>query len=346
MANFVSELQVGAKLGNGAFGEVFKGQDPAHGVVAVKFLRRGALHDDAAWLKYKASYLAEAQNLAKATHRNVVQVHHVVEAADGNSVVICMAFCSGGSLQTYYERGPMPLLAVRKVGTEVLMGLGAMHARGLIHRDIKPANILLNGRGEAQISDFGLVTDNILFGYASQAGYSDHIAYEVWNGKGTSIKSDVWALGMTLYRLLHGQLWHEAAPCPRDIVANGGFANTLTWLPHIPKAWRRVIRKMLNDDDSARYQNAAQALAGLANLPVSPNWETRVAPDLVRWECLKGSRRIVVEWKRHSARKHEWRAWSEPTGQGRSRQLGSSKGVIGGAQAKKELDDFFETINP
>lgn len=341
MADYVSDLKLGAKLGNGAFGDVFKATDPAHGDVAVKVLARKAYHDDAKWPGFKAGYLGEAQNLSKASHRNVVQVHHVVEAQDGDSVYICMAFCPGGSLQAHFENGPSNLVFVRKVGTEVLMGLGAMHARGMIHRDIKPANILLNAKGEAQISDFGLVTDDLILGYASGAGYNDHIAYEVWNGKGTSAKSDIWALGMTLFRLLHGQTWYADAPDPATIVPNGGFANTLKWLPHIPKAWRRVIRKMLNDDDTARYQTAAQALKGMASLPVAPLWRSMVSPDLVRWEQTKGARRICVEWSRYSPRKHEWQAWSEPIGAGRSRHLDGSGGVVGRADAVRGLESFF-----
>jgi len=343
MTHYVSGLKIGTKIGNGAFGEVFRADDPAHGEVAVKILRREAYHDDAAWPAYKAAYLAEAQHLARASHRNVVQVHHVVEESDGDSVIICMAFCVGGSLQKAFENGPMTLPAVRKVGTEVLMGLGAMHARGMVHRDIKPANILLNGHGEAQISDFGLVSDNLVLGYASQAGYSDHIAYEVWNGKGTSAKSDIWAVGMTLYRLLHGKTWYEAAPAPRDVVKLGGFVDSLKWLPHIPKPWRRAIRKMLNDDDRARYQNTSQALAALANLPMSPVWETSVSTDLIRWTQLKGSRRIVVEWQMHSARSHGWIAWSEPVGPGRNRTLGGSEGAVGRTQIVRELEGFFGT---
>ena len=341
MADYVSDLKVGAKLGNGAFGEVFRGEDPAHGQVAVKVLKRELFHDDATWPAYKAGYLGEAKNLAKATHRNVVQVHHVVEAADGDSVVICMAFCPGGSLQSAFESGPLPLSTVRKIGNDVLMGLGAMHTRGMVHRDIKPANILLNARGEAQISDFGLVTDDLVLGYASQAGYSDHIAYEVWNGKGTSAKSDLWALGMTLFRLLHGQVWYAEAPDPRDIVPNGGFSDTIKWLPHIPKPWRRFIRKMLNDDDAARYQSAAQALKALANVPTLPMWQATVSPDLVRWEQVKGKRLVVAEWKRLSPRKHEWQAWSEPTGNGQNKRLSGSGGVIGYADAVKGLEAFF-----
>lgn len=341
MADFVSDLKIGEKLGNGAFGEVFRGQDPAHGEVAVKVLKREAFHDDAIWPAYKAGYLVEAKNLAKASHRNVVQVHHVVEAPDGDSVFICMAFCPGGSLQSPFEAGPMTLAAVRKVATEVLMGLGAMHARGMVHRDIKPANILLNGKAEAQISDFGLVTDDLVLGYGSQAGYSNHIAFEVWNGKGTSAKSDVWALGMTLYRLLHGKVWYDEADSPRAIIKHGGFADTLRWLPHIPKAWRRVIRKMLNDDDAARYQNAAQSLKALAPLPISPAWETVVGADCIRWEQLKGTRRVVVEWARISARKHEWKAWSEPLGKGQNKRLAASDGIVTRAEAVKGLEAFF-----
>jgi serine/threonine-protein kinase len=342
VADYVSDLKVGAKLGNGAFGEVFRGEDPAHGEVAVKVLKRAWFHDDATWPDYKAGYLNEAKNLAKASHRNVVQVHHVVEAPDGDSVVICMAFCPGGSLQTAFDNGPMTLVNVRKVGTEVLMGIGAMHTRGMVHRDIKPANILLNGKSEAQISDFGLVTDDLVLGYASQAGYSDHIAHEVWNGKGTSAKSDIWALGMTLYRLLHGKTWYEEAPDPRDLVKHGGFADKLRWLPHVPKAWRRVIRKMLNDDDSVRYQNAAQALKALANVPISPIWETTVTNNLIRWGQLKGARRVVVEWHRLSPRKHEWKAWSEPTGEGQNKRLAGSEGIVGYSEAIKGLEGFFD----
>jgi serine/threonine protein kinase len=341
VADFVSGLKIGARLGSGHFGEVFRGEDPAHGDVAVKILRREAYQDDATWPSYKADYLAEAKNLSKAAHRNVVPVYHVVEAPDGNSVVICMAFCPGGSLQNEFEKGPMTPSAVRKVGTEVLMGLATMHSRGMVHRDIKPANLLLNDRGEAQISDFGLVTDSLVLGYASQAGYSDHIAYEVWNGSGTSAKSDIWALGMTLYRLLHGKDWYEAQPIPRNVVPIGGFADTLRWLPHVPKPWRRVLRKMLHDDTAVRYQNAAQAVSGLAGVPIAPVWSTAVSNGLVRWEQQKGARCIRVEWKQHAPRKHEWRAWSEPLVSGKTRTLDGASGIVPGGQAVRELEAFF-----
>lgn len=311
MPNLLSGLQVGKKLGSGAFGEVYLGQDDAHGQVAVKKLARKIDWTDGKWDAWKAAFLAEAQNLSRATHNHVVKVHHIVAAEDDESVFICMAFCPGGSLQSLYERGPMPTAEVRKVGTDVLIGLSALHARGMIHRDIKPANILIDARGSALIGDFGLVTDDIAFGYASGAGYYDHLAYEFWHGRGTSVRTDIWALGATLYRLLHGKRWYEESPSPKDLIPYGGFADGLKWLPHVPKPWRRVIRKLMEDDTDKRYQTADQALGAISRLPIVPAWRAAVAPDLVRWETTSGKRLNLVEWQR-ALRLNEWTAWSEP----------------------------------
>jgi serine/threonine-protein kinase len=235
----------------------------------------------------------------------------------------------------------MTLSAVRKAGTEVLMGLSALHVRRMLHRDLKPGNVLIDAAGVAQVGDFGLVTDDLLLGYGSQAGYSDHIAYEVWHGAGTSAKSDIWAFGMTLFRLLHGKTWYDEAPDPQTVVPHGGFADTLKWLPHVPKSWRRVVRKMLNDHPMARYQTAGQALEALSQLQITPGWSVTVTAHLIRWEQLSKTRRNVVEWKRHSQRRHEWSAWSEPLGKGRKMTLGGSGAIIGSRQAIAELERYF-----
>lgn len=341
MSSVVPALQIIRKLGNGYFGEVFLGKCGVHGDVAVKVLSRKPEHDDATWVITKEGFLAEAKHLSTASHRNVVQVY-AIEDLD-TSIRFTMAYCAGGSLQTPYEQGPMTLSHVHKVATDVLIGLGALHGKGMLHRDIKPGNILLDQAGLAKLGDFGLVTDDLLLGYGSVAGYRDHIAYEVWQGANTSVKTDIWALGMTLFRLLHGEAWYVLQnEAPGDIVHEGGLVDRLRWLPHVPKPWRRVIRKMLADDPAARYATTGEVLNAISALPTQPSWVTIVAPDLVRWELPAPKRTKVVEWKLLSERRHEWRAWSQPLGAGRVMSLAQSTGVIGRRQVDRELEAYFD----
>ncbi|OLU26469.1 serine/threonine-protein kinase [Pseudomonas sp. PA27(2017)] len=340
MSRVVPNLQIVRKLGEGHFGEVFLGQDGVHGEVAVKVIARKPENDDAEWLAIRQAFLAEARHLSSATHRNVVQVYGIDESAE--NIRFTMAYCPGGSLHARYEGGPLSLSTVRRHALDVLIGLGALHGRGMLHRDIKPGNILLDHLGMAKLGDFGLVTDNLLLGYGSAAGYADHIAWEIWHGGGTSVRSDIWALGMTIYRLLHGEVWYIFQnESPQDAVKKGGFAKRLRWLPHVPKSWRRVIRKMLADDPYDRYANADQALNAISGLPIDSVWDTTVAPNLVRWETQSAGRLKVVQWQLHSLRQHEWKAWSEPLGDGRVKTLGQSQGVISRSAVDRELEDFF-----
>lgn len=341
MTDLLSGMEIGEALGSGAFGDVFEGRDQAHGKVAVKILKRKAYWDENQWPEWKKRYLAEAANLSKARHENVVTVHHVVTSKDEETIYICMQFCAGGSLQTFYEQRPLTLNEVRSAGAGVLHGLMVLHSRGMLHRDIKPANVLLDDKGRALLGDFGLVTDEIVEGYASAVGYYDHLAFEYWHGAGTSERTDVWAVGATLFRLLVGAAWFDEAPRPKEVVAEGGYAQSLKWLPHIPRAWRRFIRKMMADEPSDRVQSAGEALKLLNRLPNEPNWTVDVTSDLIRWERRRGTRRIVVEWCREH-RNHSWRAWSEPIGKGNTRTLDGSNGVVSKKDAIKGLEGFFE----
>ncbi len=344
MPNLLSGLTYGKKLGQGHFGKVYLGQDDAHGAVAVKVLKPKPEWNDAEWERRKKGFLSEARRLSRGAHDHVVKVHHVDEADDGGSVVICMEHCPGGSLQRAYEGGPMPIDRARCIATDVLLGLQALHLRDMIHRDIKPANILLDARGRALLGDFGLVTDELVLGYAAldDYAYSDHLAFEIWQGVGTSVKSDIWAVGATLYRLLHGQEWFDSLDKPRDTVRYGGFADRLPWLPHVPKRWRRVIRQMMEDDTAKRYQTTEQALTAVSSLPAAPVWDVTVEGEIVRWERLKGNRVQAAEWSR-IPRQNQWSAWSEPMPgtKGQRKTLGGSGGVVPTKTAIIGLEAFL-----
>jgi serine/threonine-protein kinase len=337
-----ANLKIGPALGAGYFGEVFSAIDEAHGLVAVKVQEKLPFESDAQWQARRKASLAEGQRLSQARHPNVVHIHGLLERDTDDAVLIVMDHCPGGSLQDHFDAGPMRLGDVRRYMTQVAMGLTALHSRGMLHRDIKPGNILLNRKDVAQLGDFGLVTDDIVAGYASAAGYADHLAPEVINGGGTSIRSDIWALGMTMYRLLHGELWYSRLPPPRHVSGRGGFAKSLPWLPHIPQVWRTVIRTMMNDDSGARYQDGHALLQALSRLPTTPAWECDVAAGEITWTCEFKKRRYLVELLTLGPNAYSWEAKSVPVGAGNRRSFGGSTNVTY-AVAERELVALFRT---
>lgn len=337
-----SSLTPGSFVGAGAFGQVYLATDPVHGEVAIKviFKDRPKPETSAEWRQRKADLLKEAQNLKRAVHRNVVPVLQLLEHDSGDAMMFVMEYCSGGSLQKSFDDGPMPVDVVLRVATAVAQGLQCLHGRSMIHRDIKPGNILVSNIGTYKLGDFGLVTDRLVHGYASSAGYLDHLAPEVLGGGPTSAKSDIWAAGMTLYRLLHGRVWYEESLPTKEIICGGGFAKKLKWLPHVPEQWRRVIRAAMRDDPSRRIQTATDLFAALSALPAHSVWECQVGASEVKWEREHKGRKQHVVWKR-DGRNQNWVAWSEPVGAGRRMTLAGSNGDVSRAMAIKGMEEFF-----
>lgn len=180
MDQLTSPLVLGKRIGDGYFGEVYEAVDPIHGQVAVKVLRSDPAESQSDWMVRRLELLHEGQRLRKAEHQHVVRVLQVLEPSDHDkSLHLVLEFCAGGSVGSLYEKGPLTTSRVRGIATQVAMGLEALHNRGMIHRDVKPANILLDEQQNIKIGDFGLVSDNLVLGYASNQGYSDHLAPEV-----------------------------------------------------------------------------------------------------------------------------------------------------------------------
>ena len=273
---YKSHLTLGARVGGGQFGDVYEGQDQVHGKVAVKVLKQKIGESTADWATRSAALLKEAQHLKAATHPNVVQVHNIVRDSNNDVLHLVTEFCDGGSIDTPYQNGPLTLPHVRKIITGACRGLEHIHSRGMVHRDIKPGNILRHGTAY-KIADFGLVSDTLLLGYASADGYLCHLAPEVFGNPATSTpgvtscKTDVWAMGMTVYRLLSGHPWFlrnfaglASAHDIRQMIIDGGFCRGLDWLPHVPEPWRKFVRKAMHDETVHRFQTALATCPGPA----------------------------------------------------------------------------------
>lgn len=352
MPPYTTQLTIGPLIGGGHFGNVFEAQCVVNGKVAVKLLKQKPGESPGDWALRSSELLHEAIKLKTAKHPNVVEVLQVVK--DTNGVVhLVSEHCDGGSIESEYHSGPMSLTKVRKIVTDVARGLECIHSRQMIHRDIKPGNILSH-KGVYKIGDFGLVSDRLLVGYGSAAGYVNHLAPEVFGTSPTSpgvtsAKTDVWALGMTVYRLLNGHGHYQdafglkTAVEMQAMLVAGDFSSKLTWLPHVPDAWRKFVRKAMHDNSGQRFQTAHGLSQALARLSVTPAWDCQYKFDRIVWTRSTGGRTIAVTWQIHSPRRHQWYAMRTGGGK-RSACIGGEVGkIVSMSAARSGLEQFFAT---
>ncbi len=196
-----------ALLGRGGMGEVYRAEDLKLGnVVALKFLP-ASLQKDAAAL---AGFHAEVRNARQVSHPNVCRVYDIGEV--NGEHFLTMEYIDGEDLASLLRRiGRLPGDKALETAHQICAGLAAAHDCGLLHRDLKPANIMLDGRGRARITDFGLAlsSDDALV-RSETAGTPAYMAPEQIAKGEASVRSDIYSLGLVLYELFTGRLPYQA----------------------------------------------------------------------------------------------------------------------------------------
>jgi len=125
---------------------------------------------------------------------------------DGDDIAICMEFCEGGSLDGIYKRirdrrGRIGEGVLGKIAEAVLNGFVYLHHQKLIHRDVKPSNILVNGRGQIKLCDFGVSGELVDSIAKTFLGTSYYMAPERIQGSGYNVRSDLWSLGLSILEI-------------------------------------------------------------------------------------------------------------------------------------------------
>jgi serine/threonine protein kinase len=193
--------RVVAQVGRGGMGEVYRADDLRLGQsVALKFLPESLGRDDAAL----ARLTREVRTARQVSHPNVCRVFDIGEAE--GVPFITMEFVDGEDLASLLQRiGRLQPAKALQLSHQLCAGLAEIHAFGILHRDLKPANIMLDGRGNLRITDFGLaVVANEIPGEEAMAGTPAYMAPEQLAGEKATQQSDIYALGLILFELFTG----------------------------------------------------------------------------------------------------------------------------------------------
>jgi tRNA A-37 threonylcarbamoyl transferase component Bud32 len=251
--------EVLAEVGRGGIGVVYKARQVAlDRVVALKRLR-DADPSQVARLR------REAEALGRLQHPNIVQVFEVRELPAGP--VLCLEFCTGGSLDRRLAAGALPPAEAAAL-VQVLAGaIHAAHQAGIVHRDLKPANVLLSAAGGLavpKISDFGLakvVDDSGQTRTGAVLGTPSYMAPEQARGdRDVGPAADTYALGAILYECLTGRPPFKAASPLETLaqVADRDPVPVRTLQPQVPRALETICLKCLSKAPAARYATARE----------------------------------------------------------------------------------------
>jgi hypothetical protein len=202
-----SRFRILGVLGRGGMGFVYKADDLKLGqVVALKFLPDSFSRD----ADRLARFYSEVRIARQVSHPNVCRVYDVSEI-DGHHF-LTMEFVDGEDLATLLGRiGRLPNAKALEVAHELCAGIAAAHAKNVIHRDLKPANVMIDGRGHARITDFGIAVAADESSAGELAGTPAYMAPELLDGQPATVQSDLYALGLVLYELYTGKRPWEAA---------------------------------------------------------------------------------------------------------------------------------------
>jgi serine/threonine protein kinase len=278
-------------VGRGGMGEVYRATDlKLNQLVALKFLPESTAHNP----RLLERFHGEVRIARQVSHPNVCRVYDIAEM-DG-AAYISMEYVDGEDLGGLLRRiGRLPGDKAVEIARKLCAGLAAAHAKGVLHRDLKPSNIMIDGRGQVLIMDFGLaaIADQVE-GAEVRNGTPAYMAPEQLAGREVTERSDIYALGLVLYEIFTGQRAFTTA----DRKA------TPSAVKDIDPAMERVIARCLEPDSTKRPQSAlalarmlpggdplAEALAaGETPSPemVAASGESEGLHPLVAWALLAG----------------------------------------------------------
>ena len=265
----VGDFLLDAELGRGAMGRVYLAQSPRHPQpVALKLLLEGADERTA------SRFRREARAVARLRHEHIVPVIEHNKTPQGVHYM-ALEYVEGGSLQQQIEReGPADPRQAAAMARDLALALDFAHEVDVLHRDVKPANVLIDARGRARLTDFGLakvlgddLQSRVLTAAGDVLGSPSYMAPEQARGEVGRIgpTSDVYGLGATLYQTLTGRVPFQAKSLTQLLfqIVREPPRRPTTIRPEVPADLEAIVLRCLEKDPAQRYQSGAELAQAL-----------------------------------------------------------------------------------
>jgi serine/threonine protein kinase len=270
--SILGRYELVTELGRGAMGIVYKAYDPKiNRLVAIKTISLVAA-DSAEERACRTRFFREAEAAGRLSHPRIVAIFDVGENPDTLSPHIVMEYVAGRSLEEILstENARLPLHTTLQLIQEVAEALDYAHLQGVVHRDVKPSNIIVGEDGHARIADFGIAQLNVSdSGRPGRTwGTPAYMSPEQFTGESVDGRSDLFSLGVILYRMLTGH---------RPFQGNSVLTVALRVQKHAPvpagvfnrelsPELDRVVARAIAKNPAERYQTGMEMVFDLQRL--------------------------------------------------------------------------------
>ena len=265
-------------------------------LVAIKALSADLAHNS----DLEQRFRSEARAQAKLNHVNLATIHAFL--VERGCAWMVMEFIDGETIASMIERrGPIPSEAAVPLFRQALLGLGYAHRVGIVHRDIKPANLMVNRQGIVKVMDFGIarvVRERGITRTGNHLGTAAYMSPEQVSNQPVDARTDVYALGITLYEMLAGRVPFEGGS---DFQVMTDHLNVrppppTQFYPHIPPVLVSAVLKALEKSPAMRFQTTEEFGAALerAERPgVVQSVRSQLPPPLPR---SAGTKPAIPPW--------------------------------------------------
>jgi len=251
--------QIIKTIGEGGMANVYLAYDTIlDRNVAVKVLRGDLANDE----KFVRRFQREALAASSLSHPNIVEVYDVGE--DNGQYYIVMEYIEGRHLkQLIKKRGTITMTEVIDIMLQISDGIALAHDSYIIHRDIKPQNIMILENGMVKITDFGIaqaINSTQLTQTNSVMGSVHYLPPEQANGKGSTLKSDIYSMGILMYELLCGKLPYKGDNAVEIALKHlkEPIPSIREELPNIAQSMENIILKSTAKNPKNRYNDARE----------------------------------------------------------------------------------------
>ena len=267
IGKLVADYNIIEKIGQGGMGEVYKAvHTKLDQTVAVKVLSSEYSLNPS----MRKRFINEARIQAKFSHPNMVNIFNLIE--QDNNVFIVMEYIKGGTLEGHLmQKGVLSQDESLKISLQVLSALQFMHSKGVVHRDIKPSNIMFTDTGVVKVTDFGIAKVMNEATKHTKTGMLGSVAYvspEQILGEKTSITTDIYSFGITLYKMVTGR-----APFRGNsefVVMQGHLKekpiSPIKFNNNISKSLNKIILKSISKDPEKRYSSVFELIQSLKSV--------------------------------------------------------------------------------